>query len=406
MQLDYYSSCDVSDRAKGILLNHTQHSLHHNILYLQYLSLISCTTSPNLVPAYLPTKVNNPKPIVCGFSTSPDLVPVYLQQRPTTPSQQSPVFQIQTVSSSLECASYKNTYLYLYHAASSPVYSVNFSQLFNHVYVHFPRKRPVQLNAHHVYADKCRVACHREGWYEDGAHNFFFKKYRRPLAALCAQSDVENSALSRNKSESYVPTAIEQDRRRNGNLSISGPPHANSMPLVVNGSGSLTSPTSPTSPTSFNDRESYPPLIHHKQTEQTESSQDYAEENNKSGNVPRSIMGDSQPRKRKGWHPFSKHDQENPELQQRSSSFSKSSKRKFTFVGQLRATLFNSWLNVLFIFIPVGIAVHFIKVSPVIIFVTNFIAIIPLAAMLSYATEEIALRTGETIGGLLNASFG
>lgn len=26
--------------------------------------------------------------------------------------------------------------------------------------------------------------------------------------------------------------------------------------------------------------------------------------------------------------------------------------------------------------------------------------------MLSYATEEIAYRTGETIGGLLNASFG
>jgi Ca2+:H+ antiporter len=30
----------------------------------------------------------------------------------------------------------------------------------------------------------------------------------------------------------------------------------------------------------------------------------------------------------------------------------------------------------------------------------------PLAAMLSYATEEIALRTGETLGGLLNATFG
>lgn len=40
------------------------------------------------------------------------------------------------------------------------------------------------------------------------------------------------------------------------------------------------------------------------------------------------------------------------------------------------------------------------------VFVVNFIAIIPLAAMLSYATEEIAMRTGETIGGLLNASFG
>lgn len=139
---------------------------------------------------------------------------------------------------------------------------------------------------------------------------------------------------------------------------------------------------------------------------QTERSQDYTEENDGNESVPRNLIADSQPRKRKGWHPFSKGDQEKPDLQQMSSSFSKSSKQKFTLVGQLRATLFNSWLNVLFIFIPVGITVHFIKVSPVIIFVMNFIAIVPLAAMLSYATEEIALRTGETIGGLLNASFG
>lgn len=41
-----------------------------------------------------------------------------------------------------------------------------------------------------------------------------------------------------------------------------------------------------------------------------------------------------------------------------------------------------------------------------VVFVVNFIAIIPLAGMLSYATEEIALRTGEVMGGLLNASFG
>jgi Ca2+:H+ antiporter len=68
--------------------------------------------------------------------------------------------------------------------------------------------------------------------------------------------------------------------------------------------------------------------------------------------------------------------------------------------------VFNSWINVLIIAAPVGIALHVVKANPIAIFVVNFIAIIPLAAMLSYATEEIALRTGETIGGLLNASFG
>ena len=81
-------------------------------------------------------------------------------------------------------------------------------------------------------------------------------------------------------------------------------------------------------------------------------------------------------------------------------------KKKFTAMGQIRATLFNSWINVLLIMSPVGIAVFYAGVDPVVVFVINFIAIIPLAAMLSYATEEIALRVGEVLGGLLNASFG
>jgi Ca2+:H+ antiporter len=39
-------------------------------------------------------------------------------------------------------------------------------------------------------------------------------------------------------------------------------------------------------------------------------------------------------------------------------------------------------------------------------FVTNFIAIIPLAGLLGFATEEAALRCGQTLGGLLNATLG
>ncbi|KAI1614919.1 Ca2+:H+ antiporter [Exophiala viscosa] len=81
-------------------------------------------------------------------------------------------------------------------------------------------------------------------------------------------------------------------------------------------------------------------------------------------------------------------------------------KKKYTLWSQIRATIFNSWVNVLLIFSPIGIAVYYAKISPVAVFVINFIAIIPLAGMLSYATEEIALRVGEVLGGLLNASFG
>ncbi|KAK6506586.1 hypothetical protein TWF481_005044 [Arthrobotrys musiformis] len=77
-----------------------------------------------------------------------------------------------------------------------------------------------------------------------------------------------------------------------------------------------------------------------------------------------------------------------------------------TVLGQLKAALFSSYVNILLVFVPVGIALHFTSVSPIVVFVMNFLAIIPLAGTLSFGTEEIALRTGETLGGLLNASFG
>jgi len=80
--------------------------------------------------------------------------------------------------------------------------------------------------------------------------------------------------------------------------------------------------------------------------------------------------------------------------------------KPFTLGSQLKATIFNSWINVLLVAAPVGIALHFVNISPVAVFTVNFIAIIPLAALLSYATEEIAIRVGETVGGLLNATFG
>lgn len=83
--------------------------------------------------------------------------------------------------------------------------------------------------------------------------------------------------------------------------------------------------------------------------------------------------------------------------------------KKFTVGNQIKGTIFNSWINILLIAAPVGIALNYTSVrekEPIVIFLVNFIAIIPLAALLSYATEEIALRVGEVLGGLLNASFG
>jgi Ca2+:H+ antiporter len=78
----------------------------------------------------------------------------------------------------------------------------------------------------------------------------------------------------------------------------------------------------------------------------------------------------------------------------------------FTTRNQLQRTIFNSWVNILLLAAPVGIAINYAGVNGKIVFVVNFIAIIPLAGMLSFATEEIALHVGESLGGLLNASFG
>jgi Ca2+:H+ antiporter len=84
----------------------------------------------------------------------------------------------------------------------------------------------------------------------------------------------------------------------------------------------------------------------------------------------------------------------------------KAHKRKIPVGAQIKFVVFGAWINVLLVMVPVGFVVNYIKASDTVIFVINFFAIIPLAAMLSTATEELALRVGETRGGLLNASFG
>ena len=76
------------------------------------------------------------------------------------------------------------------------------------------------------------------------------------------------------------------------------------------------------------------------------------------------------------------------------------------FVHTTWLTLASSYVNVLLVFVPLGIVAGAVGWNPTVVFVLNFIAIIPLAALLSFATEELAAKLGQTIGGLLNATFG
>ena len=66
----------------------------------------------------------------------------------------------------------------------------------------------------------------------------------------------------------------------------------------------------------------------------------------------------------------------------------------------------HSWINVLLIFVPIGIAAEAAHLSPTIVFAMNAVAIVPLAGLLSHATESVASRLGDTLGALLNVSFG
>jgi Ca2+:H+ antiporter len=61
---------------------------------------------------------------------------------------------------------------------------------------------------------------------------------------------------------------------------------------------------------------------------------------------------------------------------------------------------------VLLLFIPVSAAAHYLGWGDLIVFVTAGLAILPLAAWMGAATEEISIVVGPNIGGLLNATFG
>ncbi|WP_050631605.1 calcium/proton exchanger [Bradyrhizobium viridifuturi] len=59
------------------------------------------------------------------------------------------------------------------------------------------------------------------------------------------------------------------------------------------------------------------------------------------------------------------------------------------------------------IFVPAVLAVELVAPSShTALFVLAVLAIVPLAALLSHATESVAARTGDAIGGLLNATLG
>src|SRR5215475_4188028 len=64
-------------------------------------------------------------------------------------------------------------------------------------------------------------------------------------------------------------------------------------------------------------------------------------------------------------------------------------------------------MNWLLLFVPVAIGLEFLAPDRhLLVFAASSLAILPLAAWMGRATEQLAERMGEGVGGLLNATFG
>jgi Ca2+:H+ antiporter len=61
------------------------------------------------------------------------------------------------------------------------------------------------------------------------------------------------------------------------------------------------------------------------------------------------------------------------------------------------------WLGA---FIPVALALQFANAAPSLIFAASAVGVVPTAALMGEATEQLAARAGPGIGGLVNVTFG
>src|SRR5918999_666740 len=64
------------------------------------------------------------------------------------------------------------------------------------------------------------------------------------------------------------------------------------------------------------------------------------------------------------------------------------------------------WPYLLTPFIPAAVVLELAHASPTVIFIIAALGIVPTAALMGLATEELAARSGPGIGGLLNVTFG
>jgi len=249
-----------------------------------------------------------------------------------------------------------------------------------------------------AYLDAIRSKARRAAWTTNGdAPNY------NPFARTRSNDkrpDEESGLGLRSRSETHIEPAIEEQRRlesRQAEKEFPGPQHAG---------------TAPPASTSTEKPQLVAPDRQVIYDESPQSPQGTSKESATTGDT---LVGSEKGfrNRLKFKNPLRKNSEESEGLDRVETEKSTKSERqkaalkgKIPIKNQIRSVLFGSWINLLLVAVPVGFVVNYLHINGVAIFVVNFIAIVPLAAMLSYATEEIALRVGETLGGLLNATFG
>lgn len=79
---------------------------------------------------------------------------------------------------------------------------------------------------------------------------------------------------------------------------------------------------------------------------------------------------------------------------------------KYLIAATLKEIILGKFVSVLLILAPFAAWAHYMNWGATYIFWLNFLVMIPLASILGDFTEEVALHTNQTVGGLVNATFG
>jgi Ca2+:H+ antiporter len=72
----------------------------------------------------------------------------------------------------------------------------------------------------------------------------------------------------------------------------------------------------------------------------------------------------------------------------------------------VKTTLYSDYANYLLVVVPFALISGPLGWNEAVVFILNFVAMFPLAALLSYSTEQLSASVGQIVGGLLNATFG